>query len=804
MNNYIFKKYWAKVDREDQERYHLFHFHCMDVIAVADVWLDKSAVILKQLAQQSKLSCAKTKQIVLFYIALHDLGKLDARFQRFVEQVRIKLQVEGFTVDSEAYNHGDYGYQHFLHDFELEKSAVMKDVAAHHGFCNTSFEYFDPDADPELIEQDKIARQQWVDFCLSRFGLKSIPDIKSSMSLLAGLCSVSDWIGSSLTNFSTDPEYDIDSYYAGAKIRAETALEETGMLPSTGNHGFDKLFNKYQPKGIQTLISKLPVEPGITVVESDTGSGKTEFAIAYASELIHAGFADGIVFALPTQATANGLFERIGSVAEKLFPDGQITLAHGKKKYFIPDNDGFLHFSNKRAFLASVSVATIDQILMGVLPVKHNFVRTFGIQKSVLIIDEVHCFDAYMLGLLESVIKGQQKSFASVILLSATLTLNNRKKLLNMYGASSIKLSENYPIVSWLGLNGTAKTYSLDKIKKTEYKIINSQVWQSELLLVNESQQKKIISWAQSGAMVCIICNTVIDAQETYNSLKNNQSCKIEIDLFHARYTNKDRIKLENNVLKNYGKTAKRKGRILVATQVVEQSLDLDFDVMISQIAPVEFIFQRMGRLWRHNRSETSDLSPRSKVFDSPTFISLCPQLNNTANLLTAYKATAYIYKNITALFRTQKLLQSTDILEFPTCYRPSMEYVHKEQVFDNEPPELSALAQEFNNECEASYYLAKKISNIFGHPVSDTDSSAECLTREGEMSIRVVLTNSDRNLIHGGQIENELDRELSTVQLSKKMLKGIWNEKYHIFTARIGKDLIYNDLGVSKMNEEN
>ena len=142
----------------------------------------------------------------------------------------------------------------------------------------------------------------------------------------------------------------------------------------------------------------MPLKAGLTLIESDTGSGKTECALAYASKLIEANLADGVVFGLPTQATANGLFDRIGEAADKLFPDAKVTLAHGKSCYLFSDESGFLYQSSKRAFLGSMSVATIDQILMGVLGIRHQFVRSFGTRKSVLILDEVHSFDAYMIG----------------------------------------------------------------------------------------------------------------------------------------------------------------------------------------------------------------------------------------------------------------------------------------------------------------------------------------------------------------------------------------------------------------------
>lgn len=786
--------YWAKVDKENPTRFHLFRYHCLDVVAVADVWLDMSQVILTQLALQLGVQTGEARRLTLFYIALHDLGKLDARFQTFVEPVRVQLQGDGWEVEPEPYNHGDYGYQHFAR--EVAPCALMKDVAGHHGSCNELIEYFQPEADTGLIEQDKLARAQWIGFCLNRFGFDEVPIFDSSMDLLAGLCSVSDWIGSSLTNFTTDPNIDTDVYYADAKSRARVELMETGMLPSLGVHGFSGLFEGYSPRGIQTLIPDLPLKPGITIVESDTGSGKTEFALSYASELIFAGLADGIVFGLPTQATANGLFSRVGDAATKLFVDADVTLAHGKAKYFVPDSDGFLHRSNKRAFLGAVSVATVDQILIGALPVKHNFVRGFGVRKSILILDEVHSYDEYMSGLLTQIIKGQHAVFGSVILLSATLPLARRTRFLSLYGGST----ENnaYPLVSWSGIDGTTATFSLKSV--SEQKVIESVVWHSDTLLLSSQQIKELAHWADSGAMVCVICNTVADAQFTYEQLSKING-EFDLDLFHARYTTHDRRIREDTVLDAYGKAAARTGRILIATQVVEQSLDLDFDVMVSQVAPIEFIMQRMGRLWRHDRTEGCTLASRSTVFNVPKFITICPELTDTENLELSYKATGFVYGNIKALYRTQKLLERSKSLTFPECYRLSIEYVHAVDISADEPQALIGLSELFDNQNTASFFNAIKISNQYARPLNDTDPRAALLTREGEMAISVILTKENGELLHGGRLDDAADRDLSTVQLSRTLAKGAWSEDYHAHIARIGVDLQYDGMGAGKIN---
>ncbi len=789
MTTPLYFQYWGKASKEDNS-YHLLPYHCLDVVAVADVWLQKSPVLLNQISQQIGQSREATKAIVLFYIALHDLGKFDARFQEFVPELRVKLQGAGYEVDAESYSHGSYGYYYF--EKEFLDSDNMKAVAGHHGFYDDSIRFMEPDADEELLEMDQQARKQWIEFCLNWLGLMEIPQVDEIV-MLAGLCSVSDWVGSSITNFTQKPDIDLIQYYQDALPRAEQALKETGMLVSIKDAGFGYLFADYKPRGIQCLLPDLPIETGLTIVESDTGSGKTEFALAYASSLIKHGLADGIVFGLPTQATANGLFDRIGEAAFKLFPDSTVTLAHSKAKYLIPDENGFLHQSSKRAFLGSMSVATVDQILMGVLGIKHQFVRSFGTRKSVLILDEIHSFDAYMYGLIEKVLKGQHDSFSSVILLSATLPINQKRLLLDTYQGEVI--SDAYPLITQVDLEGKTTVFELEQ--KTEQKIIQNEVWISPNQLPDNKQCQQLIDWANAGAMVAVICNTVKDAQLLYSLISTKTDRNV--DLFHARYAVADRQRTEREILNKYGKHAKRGGSLLIATQVIEQSLDLDFDVIVSQIAPIEFLMQRMGRLWRHERLASQvDLFPRTKAIKEPLFITLSPALKNVEdNFATAYAGSGFVYKNIRVLYRTQKYLEHNAQMSFPLCYREAINHIHEDESYPDEPIALADIFEKFSNEKDGSYYSSKLISNQYSRPLNDVDPRAAMLTREGELQQTVVLFKSKGELLHGGNYDEQQDREKSTISLSNKLAKGKKDTDYYCLKAIIGQDVFYNELGV-------
>ena len=260
----LYFKYWGKAKKDSEQQgadYHLLPYHCLDVAAVAEKWLELSPVLLKRFASYLNVEPDLARRIVLFFVLLHDLGKFDGRFQHFREDIRQELQGDEWWIEEDLsyYSHGSSGFKQFCERFGY--SEAMKAVAGHHGYCDTNFNYEEPTADDDLIELDEQARSEWVAFCLD----------------LAGFCSVADWLGSSLTNFTTSPTINLQDYYEQTLPRAEVVLHDSGMITSIAGAGFNFLFPDYKPRGIQCLLEDLPISSGLTLVEADTGAGKTEF-----------------------------------------------------------------------------------------------------------------------------------------------------------------------------------------------------------------------------------------------------------------------------------------------------------------------------------------------------------------------------------------------------------------------------------------------------------------------------------------------------------------------------------------------
>lgn len=761
-------KYWGKAEK-DGSGYHLLPYHCLDVAAVGAVWWEEDRALRDIFFRACNSEEHVLKAYLLFFIALHDLGKFDVRFQLKVKGLALSLNPlfsEADGSQSRDFDHGRYGRYWFSQERNLygfntfddtEMHHWISSVCGHHGRGFGTGNYYSPSADEAVIEHDRYARTQWVEKLKTLFlepaGIHSLDELPELPPLFAGFCSVCDWLGSNTDFFGLKDKVDtsLAEYFHGQRSNARSALHASGMFgESRRKGGMDIVYPDYHPRGIQHLVNQLPVVPGLALIEAPTGSGKTEAAIAYASRLLADGLADSIVFALPTQATANAMLERLEIAGKKLFPDGvNVVLAHGKAKF----NSGFIHLKNaavgktiqgneeafaqcaqwlatsrKRVFLGQIGVCTIDQVLLSVLPVRHHFVRAFGIRKSILIVDEIHAYDSYMNGLLDMVLEAQKKAGGSAILLSATLPSVRRSQIFAKWGSSLPEIESDmpYPLITHAGV----EVRNWKSPEPADDRVVKVTPQPTEDMLPTDILLDEMIGAAIKGALVVIICNLVKDAQKISRQLRQimlEKEIHLEVDLFHSRFRFMDRQKVETSVMEKYGKGDLRaRGRILVATQVVEQSLDLDFDWMITQLCPVDLLFQRLGRLYRHTlkRPPGFDDIPRCKI--------LVPSGTN-------YGLHSAIYGDERVLWRTQKLLEKAKSLEFPCAYREWIETVYDEKTWPDEPAEITSAHDKYTEKEEGSRIAAIGLSLSDAMPFADTDGNASKLTRDGEMSLNVV-----------------------------------------------------------------
>jgi CRISPR-associated endonuclease/helicase Cas3 len=615
--------------------------------------------------------------------------------------------------------------------------------------------------DKRFAAIDRAARREWLqaleNLFLAPTGL-SLADVPPPCPriFLAGFCSVVDWLGSRSDgeNFCyCQEQQELSTYFQDrCKSDARRVLDLAGVIGCPHEYeGVQRLLKPDDtPRMVQNRIDAVPPETGLTIVEAPTGSGKTEAALAHAWRLVAAGLADSIVFALPTQATANAMLGRLWRIAPLLFDNNpNLLLAHGMARHndefasikhaategYDADEDGWaqcsqwLAESRKRVFLGQVGVCTLDQVLISVLPVRHRFVRGFGLARSVLIVDEVHAYDAYMYGLLGEVLRQQKGAGGSAILLSATLPERQRRQLCDAWG---VKLSGDedkapYPLITQVGTAGVMP-FELDKTDMPEERIVRIEPVHCDAMIPDETLLLRMVEAAEQGAQVALVCNLVDVAQRLARALRGLTG--LPVDLFHARYCYTHRQRKEKRAIMRFGPKGKRRtGRILVATQVVEQSLDLDFDWLITQLCPVDLLFQRMGRLHRHERSG------RPQGFETPCCTVLLP-------LGDGYGLHEHIYSNTRLLWRTAEMLNGAkgETVVFPEAYRAWIERVYRDEAWHNEPAEVTAGYDKFVSNVEnIKKFKADYMIRSAMNPFNDTEEAVLAVTRDGEMNLAIV-----------------------------------------------------------------
>jgi CRISPR-associated endonuclease/helicase Cas3 len=528
---------------------------------------------------------------------------------------------------------------------------------------------------------------------------KAVPTLSFA---LAGLAVLSDWLGSNCYWFEfatpSGSELLFDElmrYWRDvAGPVAKRAVRQAGLIPARASpfRGVKSLFPHIdKPTPLQLFCEEvaLPDGPILFVIEDMTGAGKTEAAVALAHRLLANGRARGVHVALPTMATANAMFGRLSASYRRLFAPGtdpSVVLVHGRRdlcegfqslprKLAYDDHcdeesddpseitasafcADWIARSNKQAFLAQMGAGTVDQALLAILPARHQALRLWGLVDKALVIDEAHAYDAYMNKELETLLGFHAALGGSVIVLSATLPALKRHALIDAFRKglgseerwSSCKSA--YPLVT-IAAERSAEEYPISLRDSLAREVALRRI--GDLTEAHAA----VLEAACKGAAVALIRNTVDEAVASYAELAS--AFDGETLLFHARFAMTDRLAIEERVLEKFGRAPKiaRPG-ILVATQVIEQSLDLDFDLIVTDLAPIDLLIQRAGRLWRHMDQRPEGARPHISEPRGPTLLILSaePVADAGARWLdSVLPKTTAIYRDAALLWRSAKVM---------------------------------------------------------------------------------------------------------------------------------------------------
>ncbi len=573
--------------------------HCRIVGAVAEQILEQLPGWVKGLFPQGSVALA----------AAHDVGKISPGFQkkyfntwlRTVSPALAKMDDANFEQNHAVISEAALIYWYAKHG--LVKCNDWAQVAGwHHGKRQKpDVSTIGPVQTPQIYggQAWENERQALLEDLFHTFGEPPnvTPDLIKIL-VASGLVTAADWIGSNEILFPDGTDTENRDHLMRVANNALSAIGWTQPKVKKGM-SFKEVFG-FTPNSIQKEMTNLVKGPGLYIIEAPMGMGKTEAALYAGYRLMETGQARGLYFALPTRLTSNRIHDRVNRFLKNI-TDKNAMLIHSTS-WLEGLNDahkgemqvGHSWFNpRKRALLYPFGVGTIDQALLSVLRVKHFFLRLFGLAGKVVILDEVHSYDMYTGTLLDLLVKQLLGLGATVIILSATLTAERKK---DFTGVTASKL--DFPLLS-------VASDSKPLIESSAQPPATKKVLLSLTDQDDTTVAKQAVAKAAQGCCVVWIQDTVQAAQDAYNLVKAEMSeDQFEVGLLHSRFPLYRRNAIENKWLQLLGKNGKRseRGAILISTQVVEQSVDIDADFMITEIAPMDMILQRMGRLWRHER----------------------------------------------------------------------------------------------------------------------------------------------------------------------------------------------------------
>ena len=547
-------------------------------------------------------------------------------------------------------------------------------------------------------------------------GSPPLPPPPEFQHMFLGLCTLADWIGSNEDwfPFCDQPR---DQYIDDAREMAGRAMksigldlsEQRGEFPTT-LPGFAELFDipgAPPPNAIQTAVVETPLDERLVIIESETGSGKTEAALWRFAGMYEAGLVDGLYFALPTRAAASQLHQRVTRFVDRMFPAahrpepvlavpgylraGDVT-GRRLQDYDVwwdshhQDSRRWAAESSKRCLAAQIAVGTVDQAMMAALKVKHAHMRAACLSRNLLVVDEVHASDPYMRRIIKALLDAHLDAGGYALLMSATLGSAARRQWLpggRFHRDDAPALDEAvacpYPAVSTRDTGGENMTAAGGNGQEKNVDITAEP-------LINDFDQVAgmALRAAEAGAKVLVIRNTVSHAIATQQALEQAAGGDLRLlfsangaaTLHHSRFAVEDRRLLDGEVERRLGKGRDPGGVVVVGTQTLEQSLDIDADLLIADLCPVDVLLQRIGRLHRHDRHDrpTDYERPRCVVLTPDSTDDLSPLLQRGGPNRTGLGPHGYVYEDLRVLEATRRLIGQYPRWDIPRMNRELVE----------------------------------------------------------------------------------------------------------------------------------
>ncbi len=652
-----------------------------------------------------------------------------------------------------------------------------------------------------------------------------LPDTPALAHLFAGVVTLADQIGSNEEFFKFVPHSD-QHYIDRARDIAARAVVELGF------HRADRpknappadvriLFEYEEPRPSQSAVTDAPLDTPLLILESETGSGKTEAAVLRFAALWRRGLVDGLYFAVPTRAAAKQLHGRISRGLARLFPQDRGVetvlavpgyLVVGKSKgrrvgrfevFWEDEPDEAARLArwsaeSARKFLsATAAVGTVDQALLGGLKVKWAHFRAASLARSLLVVDEVHASDAYMTEVLRTVLHGHLDLGGHALLMSATLGSTARAKLATKgrFCAPPPLEAEAvpYPVLTLADERGTLETRPIIGAYSTRRVSMNLQ----PILDEPSGIAARAIEAARHGAKVLVARNTVTSAQQVFRALLDQGGGALTLrvtgtpTLHHSRFAAEDRELLDDAVERVLGKNRVPGGAVVIGTQTLEQSLDIDADLLISDICPVDVLLQRIGRLHRHQRAD------RPHDFRKPVCVVVTPESGLESGLGgrllrhgLGVSEQGGVYRNLLVLEATRRLIAERSIWAIPDMNRMLVERA-------THPELLRELAETLggdwlSHEQKAFGLIAAEAGIGRSHSFTRNENFDErFLFSDIDENVRTRLGEDGPRIVLAGPVTGPFGQLVQTFALPAHLFRGSLPSKEEIEAARAepGKD---------------
>ena len=732
---------WAKSDRKWPQRIHLLEHHLADVGACFNALLHLTTV-RKRLATAGGLGDLDEATVARLSVlaALHDIGKANTGFQtqiwpddllkgsrrpgRAGHYRELAPVLTGSDWITAEWFFDSLGWWHEATETWDECGgetvcALLVATLSHHGrplqlegglsenpAIWRPFGHLNPE---ECVRRIGNLLRRWFPSAFVQGGLP-LPSAPAFQHMFLGLCNWADWIGSDERIFKYC-EHPRDDYIDMAIDRARQAIQalgldlteqrrEFGRVPKFGN-----LFDiNGEANAIQAATRDEPIDRPLVIVESETGSGKTEAALWRFARMYEAGLVDGLYFALPTRSAAVQIHQRVERFAHKLLLEMTPSVVLAVPGYapsltssdiamgtydslsagHTEDQDIPWASENPKRFLAAqIAVGTVDQAMMGALQMKNAHMRAACLARNLLVVDEVHASDTYMSVVLEALIDAHIGAGGYALLMSATLGSVARHRWLN-YGRRMTDfpnldeaICAPYPSISAQSGKGEKITSAGENDQQKTVTLEASPTMQDF-----EGTADRALAAARAGAKVLVVRNTVDYAVRTQQALEaqSNHADKVLLftanalpTLHHGRFAGCDRRLLDSRVEALLGKPREHGGLVVVGTQTLEQSLDIDADLLITDLCPVDVLLQRIGRLHRHNGNARPDgyRSPKCIVLTQPD--GLEPLLSDGTNA-NGLGPRGFVYRDLRILEATQRLVSEHEEWRIPEMNRRLVE----------------------------------------------------------------------------------------------------------------------------------